>query len=136
VLWASARLPGLLTPEEQKQAAGELRSKQREDGGWNLASLGAWQRRDNTAQETRTDGYATAIAALALNAAGLPSQDSSLEKARAWLLRSQEQDGSWPAWSLNKERDPASDIGRFMRDAATGYAALALQSVSLPETGN
>jgi squalene-hopene/tetraprenyl-beta-curcumene cyclase len=136
VLWASASLPGLLSPAEQKKVSDELGSKQREDGGWNLASLGAWPRRDNTTQETRTDGYATAVAVLALKAGGMPSSASPLEKGRTWLLRSQEKDGSWSAWSLNKERDQASDIGRFMRDAATGYAALALESTSTQEAGN
>ncbi|HLI82545.1 MAG TPA: hypothetical protein VKV17_01440 [Bryobacteraceae bacterium] len=118
LLWASARLPGLLSPAEQKEVSEELDSKQREDGGWNLASLGAWPRRDNTAQDTRTDGYATAVAVLALHAGGMPAQAPPLEKARAWLLRNQEKDGAWPAWSLNKERDPASDIGRFILKTA------------------
>jgi squalene-hopene/tetraprenyl-beta-curcumene cyclase len=136
VLWASGRLPGLLTAAEQKQVSQELSSLQREDGGWSLAAMSTWKRRDNTTQETRTDGYATAIALLALNAGGTPAQSSTLEKARTWLIRNQEQDGSFPAWSLNKERDPASDIGRFMRDAATGFAALALESTSVQEAKN
>jgi len=129
--WASARLPGLLSPAEQKAVSQEISSLQQEDGGWSLSALGSWKRVDNTVLETRSDGYATAIAVLALNAAGARTGFTALERGRAWLSRNQDpQDGSWPAWSLNKNRDPQSDIGRFMRDAATGYAALALESIS------
>jgi hypothetical protein len=32
----------------------------------------------------------------------------------------------WRAASVNKNRDPASDVGKFMTDAATAYAVIAL----------
>jgi hypothetical protein len=34
--------------------------------------------------------------------------------------------GMWPASSLNRERDPTSDLGLLMADAATAFAVLAL----------
>ena len=62
----------------------------------------------------------------ALQRAGVARDDARLATGLAWLRQHQDADGSWPASSLNKDRDPASDRGRFMRDVATAYAVLAL----------
>jgi len=48
-------------------------------------------------------------------------------KALAWLEPNQEREtGQWWSTSLNKQRDPVSDAGRFMSDAATADSVLAL----------
>ncbi len=126
-LWASGALPGsVLADAQQKAIVDEIAGLQREDGGWSLSSLGSWARRDETPLDTKSDGYATGLVTLALQQVGLKRNHAAVAGGRAWLMRNQDPDGSWPASSLNRERDPASDRGRFMRDAATAYAVLAL----------
>jgi squalene-hopene/tetraprenyl-beta-curcumene cyclase len=127
VLWASARFPGLLTTQERVNLVSELAAKQQPDGGWSVSELGTWKRKDNTPEETGSDGLATGLTVLALEKAGVGSALSA--RGIAWLKQNQsQQDGNWLAWSLNKKRDPATDIGRFMSDAATGFAVLALEN--------
>lgn len=129
VLWASAKLPGVLTAAEQKALANDIFAVQQADGGWSLTEFGSWKRRDSTALVTRSDGVATGLAVVAMNAAGVAQGDKRMEDALAWLGKNQDSAaGSWAGYSLNKQRDPASDVGRFMTDAATAYSILALET--------
>jgi hypothetical protein len=126
LLWASTRLPGLLSGDEQKAILAEVMEKQHDDGGFSTTDfVGTWIRVDKTPLETKSDGYASGIVACVLqeSRAGRPQ----LQKALDWLAKKQEKsDGRWIAYSLNKNRDLNSDIGRFMADAATAYAVTAL----------
>ncbi|MBT9333250.1 hypothetical protein [Paracidobacterium acidisoli] len=127
LLWASARLPGLLTAQERASLLQSIAAKQQPDGGWSLTGLGSWKRRDNTALATGSDGYATGLTVLALEENGL-RRTPQVRRGLAWLGRNQNGgEGFWPAWSLNKQRDAGADAAHFMDDAATGYAVLALE---------
>lgn len=130
LLWASTKLRGLLNSEQQRAIVTEVISKQQADGGWSLSSLsGAWKRADGTPQETKSDGYATGFVTFVLEQAGMPRGNVQLSKGLAWLVNNQSKtDGLWPAYSLNKNEGHhiSSDTARFMTDAATAYAVLAL----------
>jgi squalene-hopene/tetraprenyl-beta-curcumene cyclase len=130
LLWAAAKLPGLLDPERQKAIINEALGKQQADGGWSLASLaGDWKRHDGTPQEAESDGYATGLIALALEQAGIPRENTQLKQGLLWLANHQNKtEGFWPAYSLNnnEEHHISPDTARFMKDAATAYAVLAL----------
>jgi squalene-hopene/tetraprenyl-beta-curcumene cyclase len=85
-------------------------------------------RKDDSPAPTESDGYATGIAILAMEQAGIPRHDPMLHRGLDWLVTHQQKDGTWNAVSINKKRDPASDPGLFMQDAATAYAVLALEN--------
>lgn len=127
-VWAAAKLPGLVTADQRQATLRDLQALQREDGGWSLTTLAAWTpRRDKTPFESKSDGYATGLAAFVLQQAGISRDQASVQKSLTWLVANQSKTGgSWPAYSLNRQRDPESDIGKFMSDAATGFAVLAL----------
>jgi len=142
LLWASTKWPALLTPEQQHSIVSDILAKQQKDGGWNLASL-TWTWRDwrlrslvtmytrsyGTPLKGHSDAYATGLIAFALEQAGV--QNPAVKQAVAWLVRNQnEAGGFWQAYSLNNRRDPTSATGRFMSDAATAYAVLALTAAN------
>jgi squalene-hopene/tetraprenyl-beta-curcumene cyclase len=131
LLWSSTKLPGLLKPEQQKAIVDELLTKQQQDGGWSASSLviGTWKRRDSTALPSISDGYGTGLVSYVLEQTGVPSTSAPLKRGLTWLAQNQDKDsGHWPATSLNKQRDPASDAGKFMSDAATAFAVMALEN--------
>jgi squalene-hopene/tetraprenyl-beta-curcumene cyclase len=134
LLWAAAKLPGLLEPERQKSIIGELLQKQQADGGWSLSSLsGDWKRADGTSQETRSDGYATGLITLVLQRGGISPENAKLKRGLAWLIASQDKtEGSWAAYSLNKNKEHhmSPETALFMNDAATSYAVLSLTAAN------
>ena len=77
--------------------------------------------------EGKSDGVATSLMILALQEAGVPHDNDQLKHGVSWLMSNQNAtDGSWPASSVNKRRHKSSETGRFMSDAATAFAVIAL----------
>jgi squalene-hopene/tetraprenyl-beta-curcumene cyclase len=129
LLWASVKIPGLLTPTESDAIITEALSKQQADGGFSLSNfVGNWKRRDNTPLDARSDGYATGVVTYVLQQTGMKIDQPSLKRGLAWLSANQDPaEGRWFSYSLNRERDLTSDVGRFMSDSATAYAVLSLE---------
>lgn len=125
-LWASSLAP-FLKPDQRQAIIEASFAAQHADGGWSVASLGPFKRIDSTAVESRSDGYATGLMLVALQSAGVAKSETHVRSGIAWLTQHQDAaTGMWSTSSVNKQRDPATDIGKFFTDAATGYAVLAL----------
>jgi squalene-hopene/tetraprenyl-beta-curcumene cyclase len=126
VLWASSKVPALLDRSQRQTLLNQLRGLQQPDGGWRNAGLNHTVRKDHSAAPAESDGFVTALVVLGLRSTGTTENERMLQRAEAWLRSHQRADGSWPAASMNKLREPKGLIAPFMSDAATGYAALAL----------
>jgi len=126
LLWASSKLHGLLSNPDKAAILAELGRKQEADGGWTLGSLGPWNQHDAAPPSVGSNSYATALAAFALEQAGLKSSDLVLSRALTWLRTHQNADGYWPAESMNHKHAAGTIPEKFMSDAATGYATAAL----------
>jgi squalene-hopene/tetraprenyl-beta-curcumene cyclase len=129
LLLASAHLPALIDRDRQQSIITNIWNHQLPDGGWSAGSLvGDWKRKDGTALVVESDGYATGLITLTLQQVGVPPGDPRLVRGLSWLVSNQSRwNGRWVAYSLNKRRKPLLDkAAKFMDDAATAYAVLAL----------
>ena len=74
-----------------------------------------------------SNAHATAFTTFALLRGALPRQIPRLVKALNWLQSHQDATtGAWAAMSMNKRYPEGSMESRFMQDAATAFASLAL----------
>ena len=144
ILWLSSKVAMLLTASERETLLHAVQSRQRSDGGWSLSSLDPtsriqtdqWKRLEQQLKEeliaavkpAESDGFATGLVVVALEESGTNPQDGTLRRGLDWLQRHQESDGSWKTLSLNGNKDSQTNVGRFMSDAATAYAVMALEN--------
>ena len=143
LLWASTRLPGILDAGQRQSLVGQVLHMQNPDGGWSLSALLTKSGKGHALlTDSNSDGYATGLVTLVLEQTAVPEAVPQVRQGLTWLARNQRghggswirgQEGFWVARSLNKWRNPWSNVGRFMSDAATAYAVLALTEPSSAE---
>jgi squalene-hopene/tetraprenyl-beta-curcumene cyclase len=128
LLWASAKIDGLMTSAEREQTVKELLALQRADGGWTLPSLGNWKRRDGSLndKDAPSDGYGTGFVVFVLRQAGLPATDPQLQRGIKWLKANQRESGRWFTRSLN------NDKAHYITNAGSCFAVLALAACNAP----
>ena len=122
-LWAHRSIGGILSDQQITDLKTQIIEKQSSDGSWAMSSLGAWNRQVETG-----DGYATGLAVVVLQGEETTeTPKENIQMGLKWLRESQLEDGSWPSESVNKDRSNSSPhLKKFMRDAATGFAVMAL----------
>lgn len=117
-LYAARLLLAAQSGDSTEELAQKLLSLQHEDGGW------GWLTAD------KSDALATGLALYALRYAGVPSDDLNVARATAFLVETQNPDGSW---TVHGTKDNAKD--RPAETASywgTCWATLALLS-TLPD---
>ena len=98
----------------------QLRALQRADGGWAQTP------------HLESDAYATGQVLYTLRQLGVPAADPALQRGAAFLLRTQQEDGSWHVKSRAMKIQPYFESGfpyehdQWISHAATAWATMAL----------
>jgi squalene-hopene/tetraprenyl-beta-curcumene cyclase len=126
LLFASLRLEGLMTKSERDTTIGELLALARDDGGWNLPSLGPWDRLDGSPNDVRgpSDGYATGFIVYLVRQTGMAADEKPLRRGVNWLRNNQRESGRWYTRSLNADRN------HYLTNAGTAFVLLALEGIN------
>ena len=107
----------------------EAWNKQQADGSWTTEALGPFEAHPNAPRAEGGNAYATAFAAYILQQTAGDAPKPKLARALDWLRTHQNAGcGCWQAVSMNKQFEPGSMQSKFMTDAATSFAVLALLS--------
>jgi squalene cyclase len=115
-------------PQEAiETAAKALLEKQHPSGGWSQLDGGEPE------SATEPDAYATGSALVALHqAGGLATTDAAYQRGLAWLLKTQQDDGSWHVVSRSKPFQTYFESGfphgkdQFLSCAASSWATWAM----------
>lgn len=109
-----------------QRAKQDLLSKQHADGGWSdLDSM-------------ESGAYATGKALVALQTAGLPANDAAVSRGVQYLLKTQQEDGSWYVRTRALAFQPHFDSGfphgfdQWISAAGSSWATLALTMTAPP----
>jgi squalene-hopene/tetraprenyl-beta-curcumene cyclase len=129
LLWASVKLDGLMTPAEREGTIKDLLALQREDGGWNLPSLGDWKRHNGRPNDKQapSDGYATGLVVYVLRQAGVPADNEAIKRGVSWLKANQRASGGWFTRSVSADR------AHYISNAGTAYAVMALKACDVSD---
>ncbi len=132
LLWASTRVGKLISDDDRSRIIAQVRALERPGGGWTLASLGSWKRRDGSLNppDAPSDGYATGLVIYTLRQAGVPASDPAIVRGVGWLLANQRSSGLWFTPSLNRDGE------HYISRAGSAYAVLALESCGYSTTPN
>lgn len=115
LLWADARLPGLLEPAQRQKLIELVFTKQQSDGGWSIRTFGQPEEwgKGNRAKKLRSepeyanppsDGHQTGLAIILLRESGVSADDPHIVRGVAWLKSNQRDSGRWWTRSLNTDR--------------------------------
>ncbi len=132
LLWASTRVPNLLTEQQQQRIIDMIWKHQRDDGGWSIRTFaspdefGGGKKAELLKTDPHylnpvSDAYQTGLAIVVLRDAGIPAHDERIVRGVKWLLSNQRESGRWWTRSLN-----TTSRFHYITYSGSAYASLAL----------